>query len=113
VGPPRQTTTRVQDGTPTAGPVVEIKESIGGWPLFEADDLDAAIEQAARSPVVANGRRGVPSSRMGGADSRRREWAARVDVRPVVEGWSMPMTRSCSCRAHRTNPRNSYAAAGP
>jgi hypothetical protein len=67
VGPPRQTTTRVQDGTPTAGPVVEIKESIGGWPLFEADDLDAAIEQAARSPVVANGRRGFPSSRMGGA----------------------------------------------
>jgi len=59
VGPPAATTTRVQDGTPltTAGPVVEIKESIGGWPLFEADDLDAAIELAARIPS-AHGRRG-------------------------------------------------------
>ena len=61
------TTVRVQDGTTltTDGPFVEIKESIGGYLIFEADDLDAAIELAAR----------IPAARLGGA----------VEVRPVVE----------------------------
>ncbi len=61
------TTVRVQDGRTltTDGPFVELKEALGGYFIFEADDLDAAIELAAR----------VPAARMGGA----------VEVRPVVE----------------------------
>jgi len=60
------TTVRVQDGATltTDGPFPETKEALGGYYLFEADDLDAAIELAAR----------VPTARMGGA----------VEVRPVV-----------------------------
>ena len=65
--PTTATTVRVQDGKTltTDGPFVEIKEAIGGYLVFEADDLDAAIELAAR----------IPAARMGGA----------VEVRPVVE----------------------------
>jgi hypothetical protein len=61
------TTVRVQDGATltTDGPFPESKEALGGYYLLEADDLDAAIELAAR----------VPTARMGGA----------VEVRPVVE----------------------------
>jgi hypothetical protein len=65
--PETATTVRVQDGTTltTDGPFVEIKESIGGYLTFEADDLDAAIELASR----------IPAARMGGA----------VEVRPIVQ----------------------------
>jgi hypothetical protein len=58
---------RVQGGRTltTDGPFVEIKESIGGYFVFEADDLDAAIELAAR----------VPAARQGGA----------IEVRPIAE----------------------------
>jgi hypothetical protein len=65
--PEAATTVRVQDGKTltTDGPFVATKEALGGWLLFEADDLDAAIELAAR----------IPAARMGGA----------VEVRPVVE----------------------------
>jgi hypothetical protein len=65
--PEAATTVRVQDGKTltTDGPFVAIKEALGGYFLFEADDLDAAIELASR----------VPAARMGGA----------VEVRPVVE----------------------------
>jgi hypothetical protein len=61
------TTVRVQDGRTltTDGPFVETKEELGGYYLYEADDLDAAIELAAR----------IPAARLGGA----------VEVRPVVE----------------------------
>ena len=61
------TTVRVEDGKTltTDGPFVEIKEAIGGYCFFEADDLDAAIELAAR----------IPAARLGGA----------IEVRPVVE----------------------------
>jgi hypothetical protein len=43
--PATATTVRVQDGKTltTDGPFVEIKESIGGYMLFEADDLDAEV----------------------------------------------------------------------
>jgi hypothetical protein len=66
--PETATTVRVEDGETltTDGPFVSVKEALGGFFLFEADDLDAAIELAAR----------VPAARMGGA----------VEVRPVVEG---------------------------
>ena len=65
--PETATTVRVQDGRTltTDGPFVEIKEAIGGYLLFEADDLDAAIELASR----------IPAAHMGGA----------IEVRPVVE----------------------------
>ena len=65
--PETATTVRVQDGKTltTDGPFVEIKEAIGGYLLFEADDLDAAIELASR----------IPAARLGGA----------IEVRPVVE----------------------------
>ena len=61
------TTVRVRDGETltTDGPFVSVKEALGGYLLFEADDLDAAIELAGR----------IPAARMGGA----------VEVRPIVE----------------------------
>ena len=65
--PETATTVRVENGSTltTDGPFVAIKEALGGYFVFEADNLDAAIEVAAR----------VPAARMGGA----------VEVRPVVE----------------------------
>jgi hypothetical protein len=65
--PETATTVRVQDGKTltTDGPFVEMKEAIAGYLLYEADDLDAAIELAAR----------IPAARLGGA----------IEVRPVKE----------------------------
>jgi hypothetical protein len=65
--PETATTVRVDDGRTltTDGPFVELKEAIGGFLVFEADDLDAAIELAAK----------IPAARMGGA----------IEVRPIVE----------------------------
>ena len=61
------TTVRVENGETltTDGPFVAVKEALGGYLMFEADDLDAAIELAAR----------IPAARQGGA----------VEVRPVME----------------------------
>jgi hypothetical protein len=61
------TTVRVQGGQAllTDGPFLDAKEHLGGYFLIEADELDAALEIAAR----------VPAARMGGA----------VEVRPLVE----------------------------
>jgi hypothetical protein len=60
------TTVRVEDGQAltTDGPFATTKEVLGGYYLFEADDLDAALELAAR----------IPAARLGGA----------IEVRPVV-----------------------------
>jgi hypothetical protein len=65
--PATATTVRVQDGKTliTDGPFPQTKEALGGFFFLDADDLDAAIELAAR----------VPTARMGGA----------IEVRPVVE----------------------------
>ena|SRR5882724_5515119 len=65
--PESATTVQVQNGKTltTDGPFVETKEAIGGYLFYEADDLDAAIELAAR----------IPAARMGGA----------IEVRPLVE----------------------------
>jgi hypothetical protein len=59
------TTVRVEDGRTltTDGPFVAVKEALAGYLLFEADDLDAAIELASR----------IPAARMGGA----------IEVRPA------------------------------
>jgi hypothetical protein len=61
------TTVKVENGETllTDGPFVDAKEHLGGFCLVETDDLDAALEIAAR----------IPAARMGGA----------VEVRPLVE----------------------------
>ena len=65
--PETATTVRVEDGRTltTDGPFVDTKEALGGYLFFDADDLDAAIELAAR----------IPAARLGGA----------IEVRPLVE----------------------------
>ena len=65
--PETATTVRVQDGRTltTDGPFAEIKEAVGGYLIYEADDLDAAIALAAK----------IPAASMGGA----------IEVRPIVE----------------------------
>jgi hypothetical protein len=59
------TTVRVQDGEAlvTDGPFADTKEVFGGFYLLEADDIDAAMEIAAR----------MPAARLGGS----------VEIRPV------------------------------
>ena len=61
------TTVRVEGGriVTTDGPFAETKEAVAGYLVFEGDDLDAALELAAR----------IPAARMGGA----------IEVRPVAE----------------------------
>ena len=61
------TTVRVKDGETltTDGPFADTKEIFGGFFMVEADDIDAALELAAR----------IPAARLGGS----------VEVRPVVE----------------------------
>ena len=61
------TTVRMQDGKTltTDGPFVAVKEALGGYLVFEGENLDAALDLAARIPHV----------RRGGA----------VEVRPAME----------------------------
>lgn len=61
------TTVRLEGGRTltTDGPFADTKEILGGLYLLEADDLDRALELAAR----------IPALRMGGA----------VEIRPLVE----------------------------
>ena len=51
------TTVRVRDGERlvTDGPFAETKEQLGGYFLIDVDDLDAAIDIAARIPSVHAG----------------------------------------------------------
>jgi hypothetical protein len=65
--PETATTVRVENGETliTDGPFVAVKEAIGGYLIFEADDLDAVIELVAR----------IPAARLGGA----------IEVRPIAE----------------------------
>ena len=65
--PETATTVRVQDGRTltTDGPFVETKEALDGYFVFEGDDLDAAIEVAARVPAVSIG--------------------GTVEIRPIME----------------------------
>ena len=61
------TTVRFENGQAllTDGPFVDAKEHVGGFAILEADDLDEALEIAARIPVA----------RLGGA----------IEVRPLAE----------------------------
>jgi hypothetical protein len=63
--PETATTVRVENGQTlvTDGPFVAVKEALGGYLFFEADDLDAAIELAAR----------IPAARLGGG----------IEIRPL------------------------------
>ena len=65
--PESATTIRVEDGRTltTDGPFANTKEILGGIYLFEAENLDRALDIAAR----------VPAARLGGT----------VEVRPLVE----------------------------
>jgi hypothetical protein len=65
--PEAATTVRVEDGKTltTDGPFVAVKEALGGYLFFEADDIDAAIDLASR----------IPAARLGGA----------IEVRPIKE----------------------------
>ena len=64
--PDTSTTVRVSGGETlvTDGPFAAMKEALGGYLLFEADDLDRAIELAAR----------IPAARLGGG----------IEIRPLV-----------------------------
>ena len=66
--PDTATTVRVQDGQvlTTDGPYAELKEAVGGLFTIDVEDLDEAIEWAAR----------VPAARFGGT----------VEIRPEREG---------------------------
>ncbi len=61
------TSVRVQDGQrlTTDGPFADTKEVFAGYYVYDVDDLDAALDAAAK----------VPATRLGGV----------VEVRPVVE----------------------------
>lgn len=67
--PEKARTVRVEDGRTVVaeGPYLGPTGAVGGYLLFEADDIDAAIELAAR----------VPAARLGGA----------IEVRPVEKYW--------------------------
>ncbi len=58
-----ETATSIRGGTVTDGPFVETKETLGGFYLVEARDLDHAVEIAKLCPAEAGG----------------------VEVRPVVD----------------------------
>jgi hypothetical protein len=68
--PENATTVRVEGGKTltTDGPFVGMKEAVGGFFVLEADDLDAAIELAAR----------IPAARLGGA----------IEIRPSEAYWN-------------------------
>jgi hypothetical protein len=61
------TTVRVRDGQTltTDGPFADSKEAFGGFCVFDVDNLDEAVELAAR----------IPSCRIGGP----------VEIRPLME----------------------------
>jgi len=61
------TTVQVKDGTTVTRPGTYLSEGVGGYVVFEADHLDAAIELASR----------IPAARHGGA----------IEVRPAASYW--------------------------
>jgi hypothetical protein len=65
--PETATTVRVENGETlvTDGPFVAVKEALGGYLFYEAENLDAAIELAAR----------IPAARLGGG----------IEIRPLKE----------------------------
>jgi hypothetical protein len=64
---PAATTVRIRDGQQlvTDGPFAETKEQLGGYFIVDVDDLDTAIELAAKIPGARHG---------------------SIEVRPIIEG---------------------------
>lgn len=64
--PEEATTVRVENGRPLLvdGPFAEVKEAVGGYLFLEADDIQAAVDLAAK----------IPAARMGGA----------IEIRPLA-----------------------------
>ncbi|HUC36353.1 MAG TPA: YciI family protein [Acidimicrobiales bacterium] len=65
--PQDATTVQVKDGKTVTREGPYLSEGAGGYLVFEADDLDAAIELASR----------IPAARLGGA----------IEIRPVATHW--------------------------
>ena len=65
--PQHATTVQVQDGKTVSREGPYLSEGAGGYLIFEADDLDAAIDLASR----------IPAARHGGA----------IEIRPVATYW--------------------------
>ncbi|HET7235180.1 MAG TPA: YciI family protein [Actinomycetota bacterium] len=67
---PQATTVRVRGGETltTDGPFAETKEQLGGYYVIETENLDDAIQAAARCP-------GAREGRMGGS----------IEIRPIVD----------------------------
>lgn len=65
--PQNATTVQVKDGKTVTREGPYLSEGAGGYLVFEADDLDAAIELASR----------IPAARHGGA----------IEIRPVATYW--------------------------
>ena len=65
--PQDATTVQVQDGKTMTREGPYLNEGAGGYLVFEADDLDAAIDLASR----------IPAARHGGA----------IEIRPVATYW--------------------------
>jgi hypothetical protein len=65
--PKNAVTVRVKDGKTVADEGTYLAETAGGYLIYEADDLDAAIDLAAK----------IPAARLGGA----------IEVRPVQKYW--------------------------
>src|SRR5437763_1321910 len=88
----KATTVRVQDGKPvtTDGPFAETKEYLGGFYLIEADNLDEAIETAAR----------IPAARTGGA----------IEVRPVGDHCTSSNVASARSGAASSRPLSASSA---
>ena len=60
-------TVQVRDGNPQIKDGTYLAESVGGYLVFDAEDMEAAVELAAR----------IPAARLGGA----------VEVRPAEAYW--------------------------
>lgn len=67
--PEQAKTVRVDNGTTVTsdGPFLDGNGAVGGYVVFDADDLDAAVDLAAR----------IPAARHGGA----------IEIRPVATYW--------------------------
>lgn len=67
--PDQATTVRVENGTTVTndGPYLDTNGAVGGYAVFEADDVKDAIELASR----------IPAARLGGA----------IEVRPAATYW--------------------------
>src|SRR3712207_8646171 len=93
--PPRSTlfpyTTLFRSLT-TDGPFVEMKEAVGGYLLFDGEDLDAAIELASRVPAARH-RSEEHTSEL----QSRQYLVCRLLLEKKIS-WAFRQTTTTSCR---------------